>query len=156
MTNPDQLNCCPLCGASYSNGEDCEQRFHQFLGLEFTDPAYGVVHFYTVASYMIQHQRYSDQGNLWIQEMILSAIDRQMNFRQIRDQAETAVGDRLQKGRIIREKNAPRLEKIVWSTTISDVAEVMDDATAYCNAVLLWARKTAEEMHVWTGRRPGE
>ncbi len=53
---------CPVCGAVLPEGSTCQSIFDEFLNLEYTDPAYGQVHYLTVTCFMIQHERYSDEA----------------------------------------------------------------------------------------------
>ncbi len=61
------MNTCVKCGAVLSQKNTCESIFNEFMALEFTDPSYGQVHFLTVASYMVQHEGYSDEMYVWVQ-----------------------------------------------------------------------------------------
>jgi hypothetical protein len=56
---------CAECGAVLPEGETCQTIFESFMALEFSDLAYGEVHFLTVACYMIQHGRYGDEVLAW-------------------------------------------------------------------------------------------
>ena len=53
---------CPQCGAAYSADETCEDRFNAGLAQELTDPAYYAVHHLFVPCFMLQHNRYSQDG----------------------------------------------------------------------------------------------
>lgn len=59
-------NTCPECGATWLEDSTCQSVFDEFLVLEYSDPAYGEVHFLTVVCFMIQHGRYSDEALVWI------------------------------------------------------------------------------------------
>lgn len=61
------LYTCVKCGAVHPQDNTCESIFNEFMALEFTDPSYGQVHFLTVASYMVQHEGYSDEMYVWVQ-----------------------------------------------------------------------------------------
>ena len=52
---------CTECGAALDE-TTCQSIFDSFLVLEFSEAAYGAVHMLTVACFMIQYRRYSDEG----------------------------------------------------------------------------------------------
>jgi hypothetical protein len=47
-------HCCPECGSRLNDGITCQSILESFLALEFSDPAYGAVHFLTASCFMIQ------------------------------------------------------------------------------------------------------
>jgi hypothetical protein len=68
-------NTCSECGAVLQDESSCQEIFDSFLALEFEDPAYGEVHFLTVACFMIQHQRYSDEALAWIAQSLRAYLE---------------------------------------------------------------------------------
>jgi hypothetical protein len=141
MTKP-----CPECGAILNENESCQSIFDEFLVLEYTDPAYGAVHFLTVACFMVQHGRYSDEALAWIEGQLRAYLDEGVPAGHIRRQAakETNQGKRTWK--VIRPADAPPLPKVAWSMTIADVAAQYQDAESYRALVTDWARRTLQEM----------
>jgi hypothetical protein len=137
---------CPECGAILSENTSCQVIFDSFLVLEFTDPAYGEVHMLTVACFMIQHGRFSDEALNWIEHKLCANLDEGMSPQKIRLQAakETDQGKRAWK--VTRRPDDPPLPKIAWSKTIADVASNYQDAESYRDLVMKWTRTTTAEM----------
>jgi len=137
---------CPECGAAYENDETCKSVFDSFLALEFTDPGYGAVHFLTVACYMIQHQRYSDAGLLWIHNQLTAYIEKGLSSEEIRQQARHDTGQEKRAWKILRSTEEPGLPSVQWSFTIADVAKFSHDANSYRENITRWAETTLREM----------
>nr|WP_145159338.1 DUF5946 family protein [Paenibacillus terrae] len=136
-------NTCVLCNADLPQGITCESIFNEFLALEFNDPSYGRVHFLTVASYMVQHQGYSDEMYAWIQSALQKHLEEGYATELIRQ--DMAKGPGSTKG-IRRPLDAQPLPKIYWTMTIADVAAQMYDAESYCKLIEQWGRTTLKEM----------
>ncbi len=137
---------CLECGAILSEETSCQEIFDQFLVLEFSDPAYGAVHFLTVACFMIQHGRYSDEGLAWIAEKLRDYLEKGVSAEQIRRQAAWDAGPSRRSWKVMRPASAPPLPKIAWSMTIADVARQYRDAESYCKLIRQWAKATVGEM----------
>ena len=139
-------NRCAECGAVLPAGSTCQALFDEFLTLEFTNPAYGRVHFLTVACFMIQHGRYSDAGLAWIQATLRAYLEQDLTVPQLRRLAARDTGSHTRTWKVTRAADAPPLPKIAWSLTIADVAPTVSDPEAYCAQVTQWARATLREM----------
>lgn len=143
---------CPECGASLEKDASCQEIFESFLVLDYTDPGYGAVHLLTVACYMIQHRRYSDEGLAWIEEKLRSFLEAGVPTEAIRRQAVKEVGQDRRAWKVTRPPDAPPLPEIAWSVTIADVAANARDAGSYREWVRKWARATLDEMGPWLAR----
>ena len=137
---------CPDCGAVFKDGSTCQDVFENFLALEFSDPAYGEVHFFTVACFMIQHRRYSRAALGWIARQLRDSLENGVTIQHIRRQAQQQVRQDERSWKVLRPPDEPLPEKIPWSVTIADVAGQAQDADLYCAGVLAWARATLTEM----------
>jgi hypothetical protein len=137
---------CTECGAVLSEGSTCQTIFEECLDLEYTNPAYGQVHFFTVACFMIQHGRYSDEALTWIQSMLRAALDDQLTAQQLRQRAAQRMNDATRTWKVTRQADAPPLPKIAWSTTIADVTQSIGDPEQYCEHVKRWALATLQQM----------
>ena len=139
---------CPDCGAALDEAT-CQSIFDACLALEFSDPAYGAVHFLTVACFMVQHRHYSDEGLVWIEKKLCDVLVNGVPMEEIRRQAgkDTAQGKRAWK--VTRQPGERELPKIAWSMTIADVASSFRDAATYCELVKEWANKMLREMKPW-------
>ncbi|MDQ2717727.1 MAG: DUF5946 family protein, partial [Chloroflexota bacterium] len=137
---------CLECGAVLSEGSTCQKIFEEFLGLEYTNPVYGQVHFLTVACFMIQHGRYSDEGLSWIQSMLRAYLDEQLTAQQFRQRAARGMSGVTRTWKVTRRADAPPLPKVAWSMTIADVAQSMQNPEEYCEQITQWARTTLQQM----------
>ena len=139
-------NNCSLCGAATDVDLTCQDRFDEFLALEFSNPAYGKVHMLTVSCFMIQHQRYSDQALLWMQQNLRDVLENGVDPSEIRVQMTYDVDQAKRQWKIERQPDERELPHINWSITIADVYQHKDDPVSYCTWVEKWARATLEEM----------
>jgi Family of unknown function (DUF5946) len=137
---------CPACGAVLSEGSTCHTLFEEFLSLEYTNPAYGQVHFLTVACFMIQHGRYSDEALAGMQSLLRACLEEQLPARQLRLRAAKAMNDATRSWKVTRQADAPPLPQVAWSLTIADVAQSMQNPEQYCELVNQWARATLQQM----------
>ena len=144
-------NFCPECGARLEVGSTCQSIFDSFLALEFSDPAYGEVHFVTVACFMIQHGRYSDAALAWIQPKLHAYLDDGLPVSELRRQAagETNSADRDWK--VLRSAQEKPLPKVAWQVTITDVAAHAANAADYCAWVRRWGVSTLQQMDALKG-----
>jgi len=100
----------------------------------------------TVACFMIQHRRYSDEALIWIEQKLHDYFERGFPVDQIRHRAEIETDQARRAWKVIRQADAPPLPEIAWSMTIVDVAANYQDAQSYCELVERWARTTLHEM----------
>ena len=141
---------CPECGGAWPNGRTCQSLFDEFIGWEFKDPAYGQVHFLTVAAFMTQHGRYTDEAQLWIRDQLHRHLEANEPVSRIRQLAQQATSQANRTWKVVRPADAPPPKRIAWTRTIADVAQAHDaseyDAAAYCAAVSDWARATLQQL----------
>lgn len=137
---------CPDCGARLGMSETCQSIFDSFLALEFSDPAYGEVHFLTVACFMIQHHRYSDAALAWIRGMLHAYLADNLPPSEIRRFATSQTNNAMRSWKVLRSSSDRPLPKIAWRVTIADVAEQAGDADSYRKAVRLWGESTLKQM----------
>jgi hypothetical protein len=143
---------CPECGAIQPDGKPCQAIFDDFLVLEFSDPAFGEVHMLTVACFMIQHERYSDEGLRWIEKQLRDHLEGNVPVERIRRQAGREADQANRSWKVTRQPGARPLPKIAWSMTIADVdtgcrdEHGEPDAARYCELIRRWAGLTLREM----------
>lgn len=137
---------CAECGAVLSEESTCQTIIEEFLSLEYTDPAYGQVHFLTVPCFMIQYGRYSDEALTGMQSLLRACLDEQLIAQHLRQRASKAMNDATRTYKITRQADAPPLPKIAWSTSIADVAQSMGDPEKYCEHMKRWAHATLQQM----------
>lgn len=137
---------CPACGAVHTGDATCQSLFDSLLVLEFSDPAYGAVHMFTVACFMIQHGRYSDAALTWIAEQLRAVLQDGRTPQQIRQAVNRQVDHSARTWKVNRSPQEPPLPHVAWSMTIADVTRQYTDAASYCRLVTLWAQRTLAEM----------
>ena len=137
---------CPECGADWSVGYTCQDVFDEFLILEFTDAGYGKVHFLTVACFMVQHGRYSDDGLRWIRGKLREHLEDGKPVHEIRADASGEADQSKRSWKVTRQKNEPPLPKIDWEMTITDIPGTYNSAEEYCQRIEQWGRVTLRQM----------
>jgi hypothetical protein len=140
-------NTCPDCGADPMGDATCQSIFDSFLALEITDPEYGQVHMLTVACFLIQHNRYSDEALIWIEHNLRALLEGGLSTEQIRRQQAKEVDQNVRTWKVVRQPGAKPLPKIAWSMTVADVASNYHDAQSYCELIRQWVATTLREMH---------
>lgn len=136
---------CAECGAVLPEGKNCQALFGECLSFEYTNESYGQVHFLTVACFMIQHGRYSDEALAWIQPMLRVYLEGQLTAQQIRLQAAMDI-DPIRQWKVTRQADALPLPRIAWTMTIADVTQNLQSPERYCEKVKQWARATLQQV----------
>jgi hypothetical protein len=116
------------------------------MALEFSDPAYGAVHFLTVACFMIQHRRYSDEALAQIQIALRAYLNLGVRGDELRQRVGHALGQTKRTWKVLRQPDAPPLPEVAWDIAIADVKQSAHDAARYREHVTRWARRTLEQM----------
>jgi hypothetical protein len=137
---------CPICGAVLPEGSTCQSLFDEFLNLEYTDPAYGEVHYLTVTCFMVQHERYSDEALIWTKATLKAYFDEHLTAQQLRQRAAQATNRDTRTWKVTRRADARPLPKVAWTMTIVDVAQSIQDPEKYCEQVRRWAGATLQQM----------
>ena len=138
---------CAECGAVWEAGRDCQGVFDEFLMLEFTDPEYGAVHFLTVATFMLQHGRYSSEALEWVVPTMRAYLAGETSVERIRREARATVSSGTRKWRVMRAPDAPPQRHVAWELTLADVAAQTHDAASYRAAITAWAARAVAQ---WT------
>jgi Family of unknown function (DUF5946) len=137
---------CEACGALLPEGETCQTIFERFMALEFSDPAYGVVHFLTVACFMIQHRRYSDEALGQVRAALHANLREGVAAAELRRRAAGPMDQTARTWKVLRQPDAPPLPAIAWDITIADVSQRARDAASYREQVTRWATRTLEQL----------
>jgi hypothetical protein len=135
---------CPECGGVLREGKSCEDYFGELIALEFVDPAAGMVHHLTVACYMIQHGRYTDEGVAWIRTMLENVLEKGLSPVDVRKQSRAEVDSGRRTWKVIRPTSAPLRPN--WSVTIADIAQGTPGRDTHCERVTKWAHSVLAEM----------
>lgn len=137
---------CPECGAVLPAGANCDWVFGAFLEKDYVDPGYGAVHMLTVATFMIQHGRYSDEALAGMQPLLRDFLAGKLSPEQIRRRLGQSVDQANRAWKVTRPAGAPPPPTIAWSMTIADVDRQAADAETYRAAVRQWARATLDQL----------
>ncbi len=100
----------------------------------------------TVACFMIQHGRYSDEALVWIRRQLQAHLDEGVPVAEIRRGAAKETGQQVRTWKVTRRPEDPPMPKVTWSMTIAHVVASYQDAASYCDLVRRWARITLQEM----------
>jgi hypothetical protein len=136
---------CPICGAILPPGMTCQMIFDECLIREFTDPAYGQVHMLTVACFMIQHRRYTNEALAWIKPQIQDHLNG-VTAQHIRQRAYQETQQRQRTWHVVQREGTVSPPSVVWSVTIADVVPCWDNAETYGEQIKRWARATLAEL----------
>lgn len=132
---------CPECGAPDNL---CQERFDEFLALEFTDPGYGAVHNLTVCTFMVQHSsRMSKEGWLYERDLLREFVVEGKSPSLVRQQIKDNVDSSKRKFTFKSKTGVPVIEKSTWRKTILDVR--FENAQEYCEDINAWAKAALEE-----------
>jgi hypothetical protein len=137
---------CLECGATYQDERTCQSVFDKFLNLEFSDPAYAEVHFLTVACFMIQHGRYSDQGLKWIEAKLRDVLVNQVSPQTIRLKSAHELAQSTRNWRATRALSDPPQKKVGWKVTIKDADDRFLDSWGYGESITKWGASTLHDM----------
>lgn len=140
MVMEQEMN-CPECGASHHL---CQQRFDEFLVLEFTDSGYGTVHHLTVATFMVQHSsKMTREGWTYERELLREFLVENKSPAMIRRKIKDTVDSGKRTFRFKSKTGVPVINKSAWKKTILDVRS--ESAEVYCEDINAWAMSVLEE-----------
>ena len=137
---------CAECGAVWADDRTCETVYQAFLALEFSDPGYGAVHFLTVATFMLQHGRYSEAALDWVVPAMRAYLAGETDVPELRRGARSLTQG-VRDWKVTRQPGEFRQRAVAWDHILADVAPHAASAAAYCAAVTLWASRALEQ---WT------
>ena len=137
---------CAECGAVWPDDRTCETVYQECLVLEFSDPGYGAVHFLTVATFMLQHGRYSAAALAWVVPALRAYLAGETDVAGLRRSARALThGTRAWK--VARQSGEPPQRPVAWDHTLAEVAPHTVSAEAYGAAVTAWAARAVQQ---WT------
>lgn len=147
------LEQCAQCGALLLGASTCQMLHEELLNFESLNAVPHSIHFLHVTSFLVQHERYSDEALLWAQSLLRVHLDETMTEQQLLEQLRVAGKNKTSHTRtwkFNRAPDAPPLPKMNWSITIVDVARQMEnDAGRYSKLVKQWAQATLRQMASW-------
>lgn len=125
---------CPDC-----NAENCEEQFHRFLALEYTDMRYGAVHHLTVAAYMLQHPgRLSEDGWYAMRQTLTGFLVHGQNPAEQLSQMTRRMDSGARSWSLSKGPRKSLPSPFTWSLTITAVDA--SDPVQYCADIEAWAR----------------
>ncbi|HTK10147.1 MAG TPA: DUF5946 family protein [Ktedonobacteraceae bacterium] len=140
---------CPSCGAILPEKSTCQTVHEELLNFELFNTIPHSIHFLHVTCFMVQHERYSDEGLKWAQAILRANLDPHLTEQQHLQSLRTAGKNSASRSRtwsFKRATDARPLPKIAWEVTIADVFRQMQSAQAYCEQVKRWAHATEQQM----------
>jgi hypothetical protein len=110
---------CPECGAARVQGLTCQEQLAALLGWESTNPELFRVHFYTVASFNLQHPaQFTDEALDELRGTFVEAFDGTTPLETLRKR----MGTRFQgTPRVLKDESTRRPVLAEWDVTIADV-----------------------------------
>jgi len=132
---------CPECGASWCEGETCQDCFHQMLFWEAENPKYGVVHHLMVLCYHLQHPSlYSPEGLNEAKRLLIGFVKHGVSPVEVHQRARTQVdsGQRKWKIKGTSASHGSYQYPIRWTKTAADV--IASGVNNYCGSVRAWAQ----------------
>lgn len=110
---------CPECGAPAIDGMGCFEQLAWTIGWESEDPELLALHFYTVASFNMQHPaQFTDETLAGLRSLYIEAVDAGWTGEQVRRRAvEVGTGQ----AKVLRPESERRPVLRRWSRTIADV-----------------------------------
>jgi hypothetical protein len=142
-----ETSSCPECGATWVEGQTCQDYFHQMLFWENEDPARGEVHHLMVLCYHLQHPSlYSVEGLAYSRGLLADFVERGLNTEEVRRRNRQQVASDNRPWSITaRPGNQGHYEQPpVWTLTAEDVVDGGPDA--YQSNVRQWACSIANSL----------
>ncbi len=141
---------CMQCGATLPAGSTCQTIHEELLNFEYNNAIPHSIHFLHVTSFLIQHQRYSDEALVWAQSMLRAHLDERMTEQQLQHLLTKGSRDPSRKWKYQRSADASPLPEVAWSMTIADVARDIEDQDTeeYSRRVKQWANATLQECRI--------
>jgi hypothetical protein len=131
---------CAECGASWINGQTCEDHFHQMLYWEAENPGDGAeVHHLMVVCYYLQHPSlYSPAGLNEARRLLVEFVEQGTSPIEVRQRNRTRFDSSQRDWRIkgTAASHGWYDRALAWKMTAADV--VAGGSDHYCDNVRLW------------------
>lgn len=110
---------CPECGAPFVGGLTCPDQLAVILGWEGQDPELFKLHFYTVASFNLQHPaKFTDEALSEMRTIFVQALEGSASLEDLSRKMES----RFEGNRRVLKDEAERLPVLrEWEVTVADV-----------------------------------
>lgn len=134
---------CPECGAPARDGLDCREQLAWLIGWEQQDPALAAAHFYTVATFNLQHPaQFTPEALAGLRALFIEAVDGALAGPEVR---RRAVAGGLGESKVLRPEAERRPVLRAWPITIADVY-LPDHPAGAADRVWAWARAVRAEL----------
>lgn len=138
---------CPECGAPLPESGTCQENFHALLYLEAEVPGApgGLLHFYAVACYGLQHPDsfgYNQATLVGLAEHLAALVDGRTSLDEVRHTTRQATNGAVRVRR--REGETVEWRRGGWSMHVADV--LAGGAGEYAERVTAWARSIREAL----------
>ena len=117
---------CAECGAVLSDGQTCQDAFHQMLFWEAEDPSVTVVHHLMVLCYHLQHPSlYSPEGLSDAKQLLVQFLEAEVTPQAMRKQISQSVdsGNRKYKITATPESQGVYQHPVQWTMTAANVTQ---------------------------------
>ncbi len=139
---------CPECGATWSDGNTCQDYFSQLEAWEFENPAERyAVHHLMVLCYHLQHPSlYAPDGLRYAKQLLVDFVEGGVTPQEVRERSRDTVdsGKRSWKVKARPGLVGSYVHPVHWKMTAADV--VAGGADCYCASVRAWAKSALEDI----------
>lgn len=138
---------CLECGAELSDGETCQEFFHQMLYWENEVAENGSVHHLMVLCFYLQHPAlYSKEGLVHARQLLKDFILEGFTPSQVRKERRSQLSSDNRKWKLKgdQDNRGSYNKPMVWKMTAHDV--VQGGIEKYIASVTAWAEKTCEVL----------
>jgi hypothetical protein len=143
----ETIQICPECGATWQEGQTCQDRFYQMLAWEHEKPANWAVHHLTVLCYHLQHPSlYSPEGLSGAIRLLDDFLERGITPEQSRKRNSAVVNSNSRAWKIKGTDASHGVydPPIQWTLTAAHV--IANGIDNYCDSVRTWSRSAYESL----------
>jgi hypothetical protein len=143
----ETVQVCLECGATWQNGQTCQDAFHQMLYWEHENPSYGEVHHLMVLCYHLQHPSlYSPEGLHGAMHLLAGFVAHGVSTAEVRRRS-AALNSRVRTWKI---KGTPASHGVYatvphWTIRAGDI--IASGVENYCESVRAWAQSVYEALN---------
>jgi hypothetical protein len=143
----DAIKKCPECGASWQDGQNCTDHFHQMLFWESEHSAYWVVHHLMVLCYHLQHPSlYSVEGLQYSLGLLNDFLINGISTEDVRKNSKDQVNSKNRGWKVTSRPDSKGAyeQPVHWTMTAADV--VAGEHEHYVDNVRLWAQSVYDSI----------
>ncbi|HEX3047655.1 MAG TPA: DUF5946 family protein [Bacillota bacterium] len=144
MNSNELPTICPECGAPQVSGLSCFEMLGAIIAWEWQDPELLAEHFFTVASYNLQHPaQFTEETLSGLRSVFIERLDHNLPIAEIRRRVSQAAEGKTR----VRKPESERTPILrPWPMTIADVYK-SDHPQGAAGRVRAWAAAIRKELH---------